>query len=376
MALYRAQEIKDRVAQGDDLYQITDTDGKKKLTPSPTAVSEPGTEINKALLQPLVDAVERIDEDVDPYRLYWWWQRTTADSYSVSLATATGGEAINYVIGSTFVHDEWWYMLVERASGTNVTSCTVQYSSSISVNQTNGAITLVSPTTLIVSTDNIDSVKSSNPFAGKYVKGLYPSPNTIYYIPDNSIVFTKSYTDSSGTTYYTGFFTSDYTYYGETDVKMPVAAKATALGDWELISSANSDQHPHSGTQNGMEYQYVGKVIDSALGPSVPNLQTVNITSASYSSDNKFAINIPGKVCWFRLTASNQTSKATEGFICVDKNHVLWHQYTGTTYDQTTIYVGSVSGDFAKFANGQLLFGTGNGLTANQAATVHLIQIS
>lgn len=297
MALYRAQEIKDRVAQGDDLYQITDVDGKKKLTPSPTEVSEPGTEINKALLQPLVDAVERIDEDVDPYRLFWWRQRTTADSYSVSLATATGGVAINYAIGSTFVHDEWWYMLVERASGTNVTSCTVQYSSSISVNQTNGAITLVSPTTLIVSTDNIDSVKSSNPFAGKYVKGLYPSPNTIYYIPNNSIVFTKSYTDSSGTTYYTGFFTSDYTYYGETDVKMPVATKATTLGDWELISSANSDQYPHSGTQNGMEYQYLGKISEITLKTAPYAVQTVNVTSASYSGGS-YSVQIPCNRYW------------------------------------------------------------------------------
>ena len=292
MALYRAQEIKDRVAQGDDLYQITDAGGKKKLTPSPTEVSEPGTEINKALLQPLVDAVERIDEDVDPYRLYWWRQRTTADSYSVSLMTATGGLALNYVVGTTFVRDDWWYLLAEYPSGTNVTSCTVQYSSSISVNQTSGAITLVSPTTLIVNTDNISSVKSSNPFAGKYVKGLYPSADTVYYIPDNSIIIGKSYTTSDGTTYYTGFFTSDYTYYGETDVEMPVAAKSTALGDWEYISSANSDQYPHSGTQNGMEYQYLGKINEIAAKAAPYAMQSVSITAANYSGGS-CSVSIP-----------------------------------------------------------------------------------
>lgn len=62
---YQAPEIKDRIAVGDDLYQITDQDGKKKLTPAPTEVTEPGTPINKALLQPLVNAVARIDSTAE-----------------------------------------------------------------------------------------------------------------------------------------------------------------------------------------------------------------------------------------------------------------------------------------------------------------------
>lgn len=58
---YTAPNIKDRVAVGDDLYTMTEVDGKVKLIPSPTQVVEPGTPINKEFLQPLCDAVENMD---------------------------------------------------------------------------------------------------------------------------------------------------------------------------------------------------------------------------------------------------------------------------------------------------------------------------
>ena len=55
---YIAPTIKDRVAVGDNKYTMqTLSDGRVLLTPSPDEVEEAGTEINKALLQPLVDAV-------------------------------------------------------------------------------------------------------------------------------------------------------------------------------------------------------------------------------------------------------------------------------------------------------------------------------
>ena len=58
---YTAPIIKDRVAVGDDLYIMTEVDGKVRLTPSPTNVAEPGTPINKELLQPLCEAVENAE---------------------------------------------------------------------------------------------------------------------------------------------------------------------------------------------------------------------------------------------------------------------------------------------------------------------------
>lgn len=63
---YIAPTILDRVAIGDDKYTITKLDdGRYQLTPSPDSVIEPGTEINKALLQALVNAVAEHDTELD-----------------------------------------------------------------------------------------------------------------------------------------------------------------------------------------------------------------------------------------------------------------------------------------------------------------------
>jgi len=49
---YTPREIKDRVAVGDDIFIVEDLGNNRiKLIPAPTHVSEPGTPVNKALLQ-------------------------------------------------------------------------------------------------------------------------------------------------------------------------------------------------------------------------------------------------------------------------------------------------------------------------------------
>ena len=53
---YTPREIKDRVAVGDDIFQVENLGNNQiRLIPAPTHVSEPGTPINKALLQPIED---------------------------------------------------------------------------------------------------------------------------------------------------------------------------------------------------------------------------------------------------------------------------------------------------------------------------------
>lgn len=55
---YVAREIKDRVASGDDKYLIEQlADGRVRLIPAPDSVTEVGTDINKALLQPMEDQI-------------------------------------------------------------------------------------------------------------------------------------------------------------------------------------------------------------------------------------------------------------------------------------------------------------------------------
>ncbi len=53
---YTRREIKDRVAVGDDIFIVEDLGNNRiRLIPAPTHISEPGTPVNKALLQPIED---------------------------------------------------------------------------------------------------------------------------------------------------------------------------------------------------------------------------------------------------------------------------------------------------------------------------------
>jgi hypothetical protein len=66
---YVAREIKDRVAIGDNCFFMEELeDGRIMLTPAPDSVTEVGTDINKALLQPIEDNVvwlmNRVFDDI------------------------------------------------------------------------------------------------------------------------------------------------------------------------------------------------------------------------------------------------------------------------------------------------------------------------
>lgn len=66
---YTARTIKDRVAVGDDCFYMEQLpDGRVKLIPAPDSVAEPGTAINKALLQLMEDRItllmNRVFDDI------------------------------------------------------------------------------------------------------------------------------------------------------------------------------------------------------------------------------------------------------------------------------------------------------------------------
>lgn len=53
-----SRDIKDRIAENDNYFVMEQlADGRIKLNPSPTTVTEVGTDINKSLLQPIEDRV-------------------------------------------------------------------------------------------------------------------------------------------------------------------------------------------------------------------------------------------------------------------------------------------------------------------------------
>lgn len=59
--IHEPRDIKDRVAVGDDIFIIEELEGGRvRLIPDPTHVLEVGTPINKALLQPIEDALGEV----------------------------------------------------------------------------------------------------------------------------------------------------------------------------------------------------------------------------------------------------------------------------------------------------------------------------
>ena len=316
MGVYIAPEIKDRVAVGDDLYTITDSGGKKKLTPSPTEVSEPGTEINKELLQPMADALERIDAAAVPYVLYWWRRRATSKSY---YEVQSDGYAAGSYSKATF---DYVYKYISIFTG-EYSSATLQYSKTVTINQSNGAVSLTNPTTVTVTKSGYTNDELQSLLAGKYVKGLYPSTDKIFYIPSASYVVTRNWESASdgSTSYYTGYEDSnDPGRSPLTKVMYVSSAKSESIGNWTYVSSDDSGTYPHSGTSNGTEYEYLGTVKDSALDAmNPPGIIIKNFTSANFSN-NLYTVSIPYDRFAFCVMPSSDSKQATYVFGIADKN--------------------------------------------------------
>lgn len=83
MAYITARTIKDRVAVGDDCFYMEQlADGRIKLIPAPDSVSEPGTDINKALLQLIEDRVALLMNRV--------FDTVTANPFSITFTSLSG----------------------------------------------------------------------------------------------------------------------------------------------------------------------------------------------------------------------------------------------------------------------------------------------
>ena len=60
---YEARDIKDRIAVGDDCFQLEKlNDGRYRLIPAPDSIIEEGTNVDKALLQPIENELERLSK--------------------------------------------------------------------------------------------------------------------------------------------------------------------------------------------------------------------------------------------------------------------------------------------------------------------------
>lgn len=339
MAVYQAPDIKDRIAVGDDLYQIADSGGKKKLTPDPTEVTEAGTPINKALLQPMADAIERMDAAAVPYTLYYWRRRPTANSYVEGRQTAYSA-GVGY--SHTSSNKDYYYLDAKRyvrysgeEEGTNYFA-TLKYASSITINQSTGAISLNNPSThTFKSGDNVFESATYGRFQEKYVQGFLGIENKTFYIPASAYMTGHNWENSGGDKWNEEGYevTSDL---GSTTMPMLInTTKITTTGTWETISADASDAYPHSGTQDGYEWVYCGKISDFAPGLYPLRINSINITSASWSN-NAYVLEMP---CVRYFLWSN------EGVSLLVDNGKAYGSYTerkSYSYDQQTNFCGAV----------------------------------
>ena len=314
---YQAPEILDRAALGDDKYTVTElADGRKQLTPSPDSVTEPGTEINKSLLQPMADALERIDADFVPYTLYWWRRRPMSASY---YEVQSDGYAAGSYSKATF---DYVYKYISIFTG-EYSSATLQYSKTVTINQSNGAVSLTNPTTVTVTKSGYTNDKLQSLLAGKYVKGLYPSTDKIFYIPSASYVVTRNWESASdgSTSYYIGYEDSnDPGRSPLTKVMYVSSAKSESIGNWTYVSSDDSETYPHSGTSNGTEYEYLGTVKDSALDAMNPPGMIIKSFTYANFSNNLYTVSIPYDRFAFCVMPSSDSSQTTYIFGIADKN--------------------------------------------------------
>jgi hypothetical protein len=402
MAVYQAPDVKDRVATGDDLYTITDSGGKKKLTPSPTEVSEPGTEINRALLMPLMKAVEGLDANILPYTDYWWRRRASSGAYAETQSTAFTQANAGYY--SSII-----YFFYHGESESYPPSVTFKIASSVTINQSTGAVTMNNPTTKTVKYSDYSSESAlaealQSMCAGKYISGLpcQQDATKIMKVPQSAYV--KVYAVAASTTApirgYIGFLspTGDWGGWGPgTDVQLIGSIKQTTTGDWEYLSSPDSTAYPHSGTSGGYEYVYYGQIYSYVLNPPADKMKTANITSASYSS-NKYSVDVPGNICAFAVSNDpyyiQETGEITgiidkaSGFVwyCGNediKNYsrtaAMVHAGNNVSIEYNHYSSGSnLTRKIAKYSNGKLLFGygnTGDDNNFNYTGTVYLLPL-
>ena len=372
MGVYIAPEIKDRVAVGDDLYTITDSGGKKKLTPSPTEVAEPGTEINKALLQPMADSLARVDAAAVPYVLYWWRRRAVANGYSETRQTAYSASVGYYHSSSS---KDYYYLDAKRyvrysgeESGTNYYA-TLSYASSITINQSTGAITLVNPSSYTFSSsDNVNDSSVYSRFQGKYVQGFLGIESKTFYIPRSAYMMTHNWENSSGDSYNEHGYeiTSDMS-----DSLMPIlinSTKVTSTGMWETISADTSDAYPHSGESGGYEWVYCGRISDFTPSLYPLGVKTVNLTSASWNNGS-YTLQLPCTryLLWIVNSSSSTLKNKDYGGILLVDNGKCYGKYR---YDSATefYYVGRSSATSNDTELASIAF-TANGLTLTGEGT-------
>lgn len=226
--------------------------------------TQPGTPLNKATL--LKDATAAlyglgtgaVPDDVlaelGKYKQYWWRRRNLG--HYVLQETSISNPRTIYMSYSSVV--------------------TYTYGSSVTINQTDGTVTIDNPQTL--TTQHVPNASVFDPLIGSYYMCDKPMrhpntgqeimlANTLYFIPDGTTI------TNNGEDYYLA------------TAAMKISTEKTAPGDWEYLQSSTRSAYPDSGTSGGYEYEYLGIPLDNAV--TAPQIETGSyVGTGTYGASN------------------------------------------------------------------------------------------
>lgn len=253
--------MKDRVSLYPGRVLITPEDGSTPYHATLTRADEPtqiGDSLGKATF--LKDATaalygltsEAVPDDVfskiAPLSQYWW-KKTAGSDY----------------VESTTSLSELLYIC------NNEQSRTVQYATSISIDQSTGNISLKNPQSIEISYSN--RAEAPNLLKGKYILGASEDPDLIYKIGTSASerVDTASGSSLNITIY---FYATGYTFLVNSTPKTVTET---------LVTSENKNAYPDNGEIGNVEYRYLGNFLIDGPGAKIETTEYVGTGTTSNS---------------------------------------------------------------------------------------------
>lgn len=291
-----------------------------------------GTLINKATL--LKDATaalfgyadSAVPDDIlaylGRYNQYWWKRRANSSHWAVKL-----GVLSPYSLGRT---------LNQYDDLTFNCSTEVSVDSSGTVSQA-GTLTTISAD--YASYSNLASLRGLyfkpqyGGFGFDYNSKTYIAVDTseIYYVPPSA-----NYVRTGNNPYYMGI-----------DAQLVGSEWIDGIGDWEYIQSSDRNAYPDSGTQDGYEYQFLGRPLDNAV--TAPKIEMGSyVGTGTYGSGNPNSLTIGAGTKIVIVIRDNQPSVFGAFF-----PNSLPDSYTQAGYYSSGI-TGGFGGCYARFSDDSL----------------------
>jgi hypothetical protein len=215
-------------------------------------------------------------------RKHWWsvLHSQASTGYEEERTAITGADKPNiYVVNGGY-------------TGAEHLSQTITYSKGISIDQTNGTITLANPQSLTIEigkeAEIVASIEAITALFPVYVTGFYSDPDNIYYLPDTATVFHQtSYLEDNFSATITAAWIDehgDYTkeFYLNSDTRVPADRAAClvtsrvfniAQGETTYLQSAERNAYPDYAVTDGRVYRYLGVPFTNARSAASVNAQ-------------------------------------------------------------------------------------------------------